>query len=64
MSFRKIEKKIKADGWVLVRICGSHYQYSKAGCAESAVIPYHGSKDISIGVVLSLERITGLSLRG
>ena len=39
MSFRKIEKKIKADGWVLVRICGSHYQYSKAGCAESVVIP-------------------------
>ena len=50
MSFRKIEKKIKADGWVLVRICGSHYQYSKAGCAESVVIPYHGSKDISIAL--------------
>lgn len=63
MSFREIEKKIKADGWVFVRVCGSHYQYSKAGCARSVVIPCHGSKDISIGVISSLERITGLSLR-
>lgn len=63
MSFRKIEKKIMADGWVLVRVCGSHYQYSKAGCAESVVIPYHGGRDISIGVVLSIECATGLPLR-
>ena len=24
MNFKKIEKIILADGWVLVRVCGSH----------------------------------------
>ena len=26
-NFKKIEKIIVADGWVLVRVNGSHYQY-------------------------------------
>ncbi len=63
MSFRQIEKKVTNDGWVLVRILGSHYQYKKAGCDKLVVIPNHGEKDISIGVLKNLEKITGLSLR-
>lgn len=63
MTFKAIEKKIKADGWVLVRIAGSHYQFKKSGNASSLVIPNHGSKDLSIGLIRSLERISGLSLR-
>lgn len=63
MNFKKIEKKITSDGWVLVRVCGSHYQYKKAQCAKTVVLPNHGSKDISIGVLKNLEKITGLTLR-
>ncbi len=61
MVFKKVEKIIKADGWKLVRITGSHYQYKKAGCVDTVVIPNHNSKDLSIGVIKSLEKITGLS---
>lgn len=63
MNFKVVEKIVKADGWVLVRVTGSHYQYKKIGVAESLVIPYHGKKDISIGVMKNLENISGLSLR-
>ncbi len=63
MSFRQIEKKVTKAGWVLVRVLGSHYQYRKEGCSDLVVIPNHGSKDLSIGVLKNLERITGLSLR-
>lgn len=63
MNFRKIEKKITSDGWVLVRVCGSHYQYKKNQVTETVVLPNHGSKDISIGVLKKLEKITGLTLR-
>lgn len=63
MNFKKIEKIILADGWVLVRVCGSHYQFKKPGVEKNVVIPNHGNKDISIGVLKNLEKTTGLSLR-
>lgn len=63
-DFRTIEKKIKADGWKLVRIMGSHHQFKKPGVAAVVVIPNHGGKDLTIGVLKNLEKQTGLSLRG
>lgn len=63
MAFKNVEKIITSNGWKLTRITGSHYQYQKAGCALSVVIPNHGGKDLSIGVIKNLEKITGLSLR-
>ncbi len=63
MSFKQIERIIKKDGWVEVRVNGSHHQYKKIGCTSLVVIPSHGSRDISIGVIKNLEKITGLSFR-
>ena len=62
MDFNKIEKKLTSDGWELVRICGLHYQYKKSNVAKTAILPNHGSKDISIGVLKNLEQTTGLTL--
>lgn len=62
VNFRKIEKKIVANGWYLIRVCGSHYQYKHSAISETITVPNHGSKDISIGVVHNLEKVTGLSL--
>ena len=63
MTFREIEKVLKESGYCLVRTCGSHYQYRKTGVSYNIVIPNHGSKDITIGVLKDLEKKTGLSLR-
>lgn len=63
MTFREIDKILKADDYVLVRITGSHYQYRKAGAPYTIVVPNHNGKDISIGVLKNLEKKTGLSLR-
>ena len=63
MSFRQVEKIITKNNWKLVRVLGSHYQYKKPGCNQTAVIPNHGSRDLSIGVLKNLEKITGLSFR-
>lgn len=63
-DFRTVKKKVTADGWVLVRISGSHFQFKKEGNPAILVIPNHGGQDISIGVLRHLEDITGLSLRG
>lgn len=63
-DFRTIERKVTADGWMLVRITGSHFQFKKEGVPQTVVIPNHGGRDVSIGILKHLEKITGLSLRG
>lgn len=63
-NFKKIEKKIVAGGWVLVRVNGSHYQYKHPANPNTITIPNHNGKDLSVGIVKSLESTTGLSLRG
>lgn len=62
-NFRKIEKRIVANGWVLIRINGSHYQYKHPENLNTITIPNHNGKDLSIGVIKNLEKVTGLSLR-
>ena len=63
MNFKHIEKLITTDNWKLVRVAGSHYQYKKLGVSYTVTLPNHGSKDISIGVIKNIEKITGLSIR-
>lgn len=63
MTFRKIEKLLKANNWVLIRVSGSHHQYRKAGVPYPIVIPNHNGHDLSIGVLKDLEKKTGLSFR-
>lgn len=62
-NFKAIEKKLTSNGWELVRILGSHYQFRKVGVPTLATIPNHGKKDLPIGTLKNLEKQTGLSLR-
>lgn len=63
MTFREVERILKADNWVLIRVTGSHYQYRKVGVPVPVVVPNHNSRDLTIGVIKDLEKKTGLSLR-
>lgn len=56
MTFREIKKLLEADGWRLVRVCGSHNQFRKAGNPYAVTVPNHGSRSISIGVIKDLEK--------
>ena len=61
MSFHEIEKILKANKWVLIRITGSHHQYRKIGIPNTVVIPNHNSCKPTISVLKNLEKKTGLS---
>ena len=45
MTAKQIMDMLKANGWALDRINGSHYVFIKAGCRPVSV-PFHGNKDI------------------
>lgn len=64
MTFKNVKKTLEKNDWVLVRTCGSHFQFKNAITNCTVTVPNHGAKDISIGVIKSLERATGLSFRG
>lgn len=64
MTFREVKKILCADGWVLVRVAGSHYQFRKEGVRYTATVPNHSSRDLSKLVLKNLRKITGLPLRG
>lgn len=60
MNFKQIEKIIKADGWVLKSIQGSHNQYVHPLKLGKVTIPNHGKKDLTPGVVKSILKQAGL----
>ena len=63
VNFNFIEKQITSNGWYLVRVNGSHCQFKHPINPNTITVPNHKSKDLSIGVIRSLEKSTGLSFR-
>ena len=61
MNAKEIIKILEKNGWKLKRVSGSHYRYTKEGFPP-VTIPLHGTKDLKIGTVKSIERDTGLKL--
>ncbi|MCQ8106480.1 type II toxin-antitoxin system HicA family toxin [Methylomonas sp. SURF-2] len=63
MNGKQVIAKLKAEGWCLVRIEGSHHILEKPGCFRAVPVPVHGSKDIGIGLLKAIEKQTGVKLK-
>ncbi|NLM17019.1 MAG: addiction module toxin, HicA family [Candidatus Riflebacteria bacterium] len=61
MRAKEIIKILLKNGWTLKAVSGSHRRYVKEGFPP-VTVPFHGSKDLKIGTVKSIERSTGLKL--
>ena len=62
MNSSELIKKLKADGWCLVHIKGSHHQF-KHESKEGKVTIKHPCKDIPLGTLRSIFRQAGWSWR-
>ncbi len=61
MRFKDIDKVLRKNGWVVVRVSkSSHYQYRREGSENLVTVPNHGSKDIAKGTLGNIERQSGL----
>lgn len=60
MNGKDVIKILKAYGWELARVRGSHYQMKK-GCKRTTV-PVHGNRDLKTGTLKAIERQTGETL--
>lgn len=61
MNGKQIIKKLQSEGWKLKRVNGSHHIMGKG--IVSVTVPVHGSQDLKIGTLSSIEKETGVKLR-
>lgn len=53
--------KLKANGWALIRIKGSHHTFKHDGVPYLITVP-HPRKDLPPGLLRCIERQSGLKL--
>lgn len=61
MNGKEIIKKLKALGWEIKAINGSHHQMIKDGV--KVTVPVHGTHDVKIKTLLSIEKQSGVKLK-
>jgi len=62
LSSREIIDRLKADGWDLVNVKGSHHQFRHPTKPGRVTVP-HPERDLPIGTIKSIEAQAGLKLR-
>lgn len=61
MTGKEVLTKLKAAGWSLNRVHGSHHIMTKGN--QAVPVPVHGSRDIGAGLIAALQRQTGVKLK-
>lgn len=62
MRAADVVRLLTKEGWVEVPGKGSHWNFRHPEKPGKVTVPFHGSRDLSIGVVRSIEKQTGLTL--
>ncbi len=60
-SASDVIRTLKTAGWILVRTKGDHHHFKHPDHPGIITVP-HPKKDLSIGVLKSIERVSGLKL--
>ena len=63
LSGKEFGKLLKAKGWHLVRIKGSHHVFMKPGYSARIVVPVHANKSLKIGLQKHLMKLASIEER-
>jgi len=61
LSGKEFCKLLKARGWYLHRVKGSHHCYRHRGKRDLIVVPVHGNKDLKKGLQRKLMKQAEIS---
>ena len=61
MNGKDVIAKLKAAGWSLERINGSHHIFSKDG--RAVLVPVHGNRELGGGLMAAIQRQSGVKLK-
>lgn len=62
MDSKELMRRLQRAGWVLKRTKGSHHTFGNPETGRIVVVK-HPQKDVPIGTLRQLERLSGVSLR-
>ncbi|MDR0842326.1 MAG: type II toxin-antitoxin system HicA family toxin [Acidobacteriota bacterium] len=60
MNEKEVIKRLEKEGWVVVRIKGSHHWIEKGD--KGFPVPVHGAKDLKKGVLARISKDAGIKL--
>ena len=63
MKVRDVIRRLKEDGWQVVRQTSSHRVFKKENVENNVVVAGHPSDDVPTGTLSKIRRETGLPLR-
>jgi predicted RNA binding protein YcfA (HicA-like mRNA interferase family) len=58
---KEVVAKLKAAGWTLDRIHGSHHILTKGG--RAVPVPVHGSRHLGPGLIAAIQRQSNVKLK-
>ena len=58
---KEVIKLLEREGWQVLRISGSHHRMGKGSLRTT--VPVHGKRDIGKGLLLAIEKQTGVKLK-
>jgi predicted RNA binding protein YcfA (HicA-like mRNA interferase family) len=64
ISGKELARTLEQNGWMLLRIQGSHHIYGKPGSIVRLSVPVHGNKPLKIGLLKHLLKIAGFTEDG
>lgn len=60
-SGKKFAKLLEHNGWILLRVNGSHHIYGKPGNPQRISVPIHGNKALKTGLLRHFLKVSGIS---
>ena len=61
MTGKEVISRLKAAGWKIERIHGSHHIMTKGG--RAVPVPVHGARDIGAGLLAAIQRQSDVKLK-
>jgi len=61
LSGKELCKALERNGWILLRIQGSHHIYGKAGTDIRLSVPVHKNQALKTGLFRHLVKLAGLT---
>jgi predicted RNA binding protein YcfA (HicA-like mRNA interferase family) len=61
MNGKSVVARLKAAGWTVRRVSGSHYIMTRDG--KSVPVPVHGNHDLSPGTLAAIARQSGVPIK-
>jgi predicted RNA binding protein YcfA (HicA-like mRNA interferase family) len=61
VSGKKLARALEKQGWLLLRIAGSHHIYGREGSIVRLSVPIHGAKPLKTGLLRHLMKLANLT---